>query len=157
MIDKERVRKIVENVLGDGAIFLVSLNISRQNNIRVFLDGDNGVTIADCIKISRHIESHFDRDSEDFDLEVSSVGVGEGLVHLRQYRKNVGRRLAIVTTEKERKKGTLVEVSDEGITIHQDKTEKGKKKRKVPEPDAEAPLFLPFGQIEEAKVQVSFK
>ena len=157
MIDKEQIKGIVEDILGNGAIFLVSLSVSRQNNIRVYLDGDDGVTIADCIKISRHIESQLDRDNEDFDLEVSSVGVSEGLVHQRQYRKNVGRRLAIVTTENERQKGTLAEVSDEGITIHPDKKEKGKKKRKVPEPDTDAPLFLPFGQIEEAKVQVAFK
>ncbi len=157
MIDKELVKKIVDEYLVGGHVFLVSLKVSRQNQISVFLDGDNGVTIQDCSKLSRHIESQFNRDREDFELQVSSVGVGQPLLLTRQYKNNVGRRLAISTEGNQRIKGKLTEVSEQGITIEKDKADKGKKKKKEPDTDTEAIVFVPFDQLLEAKVQVSFK
>ncbi len=157
MIEKELVKKIVDDYLADGHVFLVGLKISRQNQIRVFLDGDTGVTIQDCSRLSRHIESLLDRDREDFELQVSSVGVEQPLLLIRQYKNNIGRRLAIRTTDDLRIKGKLTEVNDQGITIEKDKADKGKKKKKEPDTDTEAIVFVPFDQILEAKVQVSFK
>ncbi len=157
MVDKETVISIVEDYFEAGDIFLVAVRVSTQNSIRVFLDGDNGVTIDDCIKLSRHIEMQLDRDTEDYDLEVSSVGVGHPLILRRQYKNNIGRRLDITTNDEKRIKGKLVEVSEQGVVIEKDKQEKGKKKKKEPETDAEARVLLLFEQIAEAKVQVSFK
>jgi ribosome maturation factor RimP len=157
MINKEKVKSIVEDYLGEGEIFLVAVRVSTQNSIRVFLDGDNGVTIDDCIKLSRHIEMQFDRDTEDYDLEVSSVGVGHPLLQKRQYINNIGRRLDITTTDSQRIKGRLVEVQEQGVVIEKDKPEKGKKKKKEPDTDTDSRVSLPFENIDEAKVQVSFK
>lgn len=157
MIDKDLVTKIVTEYLEDGPIFLVALKVSKQNQISVFLDGDNGVTIQDCSKLSRHIESQLNRDSEDFELQVSSVGVGQPLLLTRQYKNNIGRRLAISAEGDLRIKGKLTQVSEKGITIEKDKADKSKKKKKEPETDTEATVFIPFDQILEAKVQVSFK
>ncbi len=157
MINKENINKIIEDYLADGDIFMTHLSVKRQNIIKVFLDGDKGVTIADCSRLSRHIESQLDRDLEDFDLVVSSVGVDEPLSLLRQYRKNSGRRLSITTHENIRLTGKLLDVTEQGITFEKDKQVKGKKRKKEPETDKEARLFLPFDQIHEAKVLVSFK
>lgn len=157
MINKESINEIIEDYLSDGEIFMTHLSVSRQNTIRVFLDGDKGVTIADCSRLSRHIETQLDRDLEDFDLVVSSVGVDEPLNLLRQYRKNLGRRLSIITNENIRLSGKLLDVNEQGITLEKDKQAKGKKKKKEPETDSEARMFLPFDQINEAKVLVSFK
>ncbi len=157
MIDKELVKKIVEDYLTEGQVFLVALKVSRQNQIRVFVDGDNGVTIQDCGRLSRHIESQLNRDIEDYELQVSSVGVGQPLVLPRQYKNNIGRRLAITAEGDLRMKGKLTDVNEQGITIEKDKIDKSKKKKKEPETDSETTVFLPFEQIVEAKVQVSFK
>ena len=157
MIDKDKVRDIVEDYLEEGNIFLVAVRVSTQNSIRVFLDGDDGVTIHDCIKLSRHIEMQFDRDIQDYDLEVSSVGVGHPLVLKRQYKNNIGRRLDVTTNDEQRIKGKLVEVQEQGVVIEKDKPEKSKKKKKEPDTDTDARVLLPFEEIAEAKVQVSFK
>lgn len=157
MVDKEKVKDIVTDYLGEGDIFMVAVRVSTQNNIRVFLDGDNGVTIEDCIKLSRHIEMLLDRDIEDYDLEVSSVGVGHPLMLRRQYKNNIGRRLDITTNDEKRIKGKLVEVTEEAVVVEKDKPEKGKKKKKEPDTDTETRVQILFEQIAEAKVQVSFK
>lgn len=157
MIDKEAVKDIIRDHLADSDIFLVKITVSRQNNIRVFLDGDNGVTIADCTRLSRNIESQLDREKEDYDLEVSSVGVGQPLTLLRQYINNTGRRLKVTTEGDIYISGKLTDVKDDGITIEKDKQQKGKKKRNEPETDSESKVFLPFDNIIEAKVLVSFK
>ena len=62
------------------------------------IDGDNGVLVEDCMFVSRAIEHNLDRETEDFSLEVSSVGATTPLVHKRQYKKHIGRILKIVTT-----------------------------------------------------------
>ncbi len=156
MVDKELVEKISEAFLKDGDVFLVAVKVSTQNSIRVFLDGGNGVTIDDCIRLSRHIEAQLDRDKEDFELEVSSVGVGHPLQLKRQYNINVGRRLAINLNDDRQVKGKLLEVKEEGVVIEIDKEKKGKKKPKTAETDPESSIFIGFEQIVDAKVQVSF-
>ncbi len=157
MIDKDIVKDIVVDYLGDGDVFIVAVRVSTQNSIRVFLDGDNGVTIDDCIKLSRHIEMQLDRDIEDYDLEVSSVGVGHPLMLKRQYKNNIGRRLDITTNDEQRIKGRLVEVQEQGVVLEKDKPEKSKKKKKEPDTDTDAKVLIPFEEIAEARVQVSFK
>ncbi len=157
MIEKKQITDIVEAYLAESDHFLVSLTVSRQNNIKVFIDGDRGVTVADCIALSRHIESCLDRDAEDFTLDVSSVGVGQPLVMARQYNNNVGRRLAIKTADDKQYKGMLIEVTNDGIWLEMDKEKKKKKQKKELEPQAESKVFVHYDDILEAKVQVSFK
>ena len=72
MIDKEKVQSIVNQELEGTDLFLVDLKIGKDNKISVFIDGDNGVTIQNCIDLSRKIESNFDREVEDFELSVFS-------------------------------------------------------------------------------------
>ena len=157
MIDKREVKNIADDYLGEGKLFLVSVRVSTQNRIMILIDGDQGVTISDCVKLSRHLESSLDREKEDFELQVSSVGVGQPLQLIRQYRNNQGRRLEVKDPQGEKQGGKLVEVSEEGIWLEKDKAQKGKKKKKEIETDAGDKIFIPFAQIAEARVQVSFK
>ena len=91
---KEKVEQLIsEGVEGTG-IFLVKLTVSSSNDINVLLDSDSGLTLANCRTVSRAIESNLDREEEDFSLTVSSAGIGEPLA-LRQYKKNVGRKVQI--------------------------------------------------------------
>ncbi len=157
MIDTENVRKYVDEFLDGTSIFVVEIKVTPHNKIMVYVDGDQGVTIEDCSKLSRHIERELDRDLEDFELEVSSVGVGHPLQLVRQYHNNIGRRLAVVTNDEQIIKGKLTEVTEQGIVIEKDKPAKGKKKKKDPETDIHDRMFIQFVEIREAKVQVSFK
>lgn len=157
MTDKGYITDIVNEYLGEGELFLVAITISTQNRIRVFIDGDKGVSIDDCIRLSRHIESQLDRDKEDFELEVSSVGVGQPLVLFRQYNNNLGRRLSVHASDNRYIKGKLTGVTQDGIFIEKERADKGKKKKKEPETDSGSKQFIPFDDILEAKVQVSFK
>ena len=124
MIEKIKILELINNALDGSDKFLVNLKITPDNRIYVDIDGDNGVTIDDCIELSRAIESQLDRDEEDFALDVSSAGADQPLKLIRQYRKNVGRDLEVVTIDGERAEGTLEDASDEGIVIRTPGTKK---------------------------------
>ena len=124
MIEKIKILELVNGALEGSEKFLVSLKITPDNRIFVDIDGDNGVNIDDCIELSRAIESQLDRDAEDFELNVSSAGADQPLKLVRQYRKNVGRDLEVVTLDGERAEGTLEDASDDGIVIRTPGTKK---------------------------------
>lgn len=119
MIDKEVVLDIIEEELDSSDLFLVDLRVGKDNKISVFIDGDNGVKIQDCIDLSRVIEGSFDREVEDFELSVYSSGVGEPLLLKRQYKKNIGRNIAITTNNDEHIEGELLRVDEEKIVVRQ--------------------------------------
>ncbi len=156
-MNKKTIQDIVDEYLAGSDHFLVSLTVSSQNHIRVFIDGDTAVKVADCIALSRHIESRLDRDAEDFNLEVSTVGVGQPLVMTRQYKNNIGRRLVVNVKDNLQLKGKLVEATDEGVWIELEIEKKKKKQKENTGAQAESKVFVHYKQIVEAKVQVSFK
>jgi len=154
MIDKASIVLIVEERLKDTDLFLVEVKVSARNKIMVFLDGDNGVPISSCIDVSRHIESKLDRDVQDFELEVSSVGVDTPLTLPRQYVKNIGRDIVYTDIEDKKVKAKLLEADDSGFTVEK---KIPKKKKKIKE-DAEGPVQkLSYNDVKDVKVQVSFK
>ena len=115
---KEKVNTLLQEVLDEEqSLFLISKEITAGNKIVIVIDGDNGVTLSDCMKVSRNIEHNLDREEEDFSLEVYSSGVSEGITHVRQYKKNVGRKLEVITADDKKVEGTLVETDDEKIKL----------------------------------------
>ncbi len=117
MIEKIKILELVNSALEGSDKFLVNLKITPDNRIFVDIDGDNGVTIDDCIAVSRAVESQLDRDEEDFELNVGSAGADMPLKLLRQYRRHVGRELEVVMVDGERVDGTLEEVTDDDIVV----------------------------------------
>lgn len=98
MTFKEKVSELLKAGLEEKpSIFLIDLTITDAFKIIVTLDGDNGVTLQDCIDISRAIEHNLDREEQDFSLEVASGGVSAPLKLVRQYKKNIGRTLQVKT------------------------------------------------------------
>jgi ribosome maturation factor RimP len=96
-------KKIVENLLEDALnersdLFLIDFSVGTDNHITIVIDGDTGVLVEDCMFISRAIEHNIDREEHDFSLEVFSAGATTPLVHKRQYKKHIGRTLAVKTT-----------------------------------------------------------
>ena len=98
-------------------LFLIDFELSLGNKVNITIDGDNGVTVDDCVQLSRSLENNLDRDSEDFSLEVSSAGANTPLVHRRQYVKNIGRILNLVTCDNEKYEAVLKDVSDQNIIL----------------------------------------
>ena len=126
MIAKVKISESVEEFLTDGTLFLVDVKVSRDNRIEVFIDGDEGVKIQDCIDLSRNLESRLDREEEDFELSVLSWGLGEPLKLKRQYVKNIGQKVEAVCVSGECIEGVLKEVGESGLSIEVTKG-KGKK------------------------------
>lgn len=151
---KDKVEKLAEQVFEENPnLFLISLEINSANHIKIVIDGDEGVSVNDCITVSRGIEHNLDREEEDFSLEVTSAGVSEPLSIPRQYKKNIGRRLK-VRTENDKFEGDLVEANDKDIKLSWKAREPkpvGKGKVTV---DKEA--LVPYDEIVEAKVKITF-
>ena len=135
-------------------IFLVDLKISNDKSIKIILDADKEVNVKDCIDISRSIEGALDRDHEDFSLEVASAGVGSPLKFPRQYHKNLGRKLEVISTEGLKFEGDLTHVKEDAIELQWKQREtkrigKGKVtviKNKI----------LKFDEISQTKVMIKF-
>ena len=120
---KEKVEQLITEGVEGTDIFLVKLTVSSSNDINVLLDSDSGLTLSYCRSISRVIETSLDRDDEDFSLTVSSSGVGEPLV-LRQYMKNVGRKVRVTLIDGEIIEAKMVAADDKGIELEWKSREK---------------------------------
>ena len=120
---KDKVEQLIAKGVEGTDIFLVKLTVSSSNDINVLLDSDSGLTLSDCRSISRAIESSLDREDEDFSLTVSSAGVGEPLV-LRQYKKNVGRKVRVTLIDGEIIEAKMVAADDKGVKLEWKSREK---------------------------------
>lgn len=134
MINKKDIEEIVCRKLTDTSYFLVDVLINKDNNIVVEIDSFDFVDIDFCIELSREIESHFDRDIEDFDLEVGSAGLSSPFKVEQQYQKNIGKEVEVLTKKGVKYIGTLVSSTEENFCIQFEKLEKQegcKRKAKV--------------------------
>lgn len=154
MITIEKIRDLAGIKIAEGTNFIVDISVKPGNKIRVLLDNDKGITISDCIAMSRHIESNLDRESEDFELDVMSPGLTEPLKILRQYTKNIGKQVELLTKENTRFRGNLVSASEEGVIIETKIKEKveGKKGKQTIINN----INLTFNEIKETKIVLSF-
>jgi len=151
---KEKVRELLENALQENeSLFLIDFAIQGSNHIRIIIDGDNGVTVTDCIELSRAIEHNLNREEEDFSLDVMSAGVSEGLIHRRQYKKNIGRKLVVKTAEEEIE-GKLTAINENKITLNwKARVSKSIGKGKV---TVRKEANIAYDAIIEAKVVITF-
>lgn len=152
----DSVKKLLAEALENRPdLFLIDLSISSSNAICVILDGDNGVSLNDCIEVSRQIEHNLDREEVDFSLEVASAGASEPLKLQRQYQKNIGRKLKVTLSENGKAvEGKLTQVSDNQIVLEYKVREpKPVGKGKV---TVEKKEEIAFDAIKEAKVMVTF-
>ena len=114
---KEKVAGLVNDFLAEREdLFLIETKITAAQDITVILDGDNGVTLQDCLDASRAIEFNLDED-EDFSLQVMSAGLSEPLETPRQFRKNIEREIEVWLNNDEEIEGELIEVNETDITL----------------------------------------
>ena len=127
------------------------MGADTSNN--VVLDGDHGVSVQDCMKISRAIEHNLEREVEDFSLTVTSAGAASPMVNPRQYKKNIGRKVKVLTSE-EIYEGNLTGAHENGIVLEWKAREPkpiGKGKTTV-----QKKKEITFSDIKEAKVILKF-
>ena len=117
MIDKQIVKEIVEDFLESSDNYLVDIVIKPDNTILIEIDNDRSVSIDDCVVLSKFIETKLDRDIEDYDLEVSSAGIGQAFKIIRQYRKNIGNEVEILTQTGLKYIGVLKVVNENNIVL----------------------------------------
>lgn len=118
MFLKDKVESLIEKFLQERAdVFLISCKVSADNKIEVIIDGDEGISIQDCLQCSRAIENNLDREEEDFALSVYSAGVTNPLILPRQYKKNLGRELKVFLEEGKEINGVLEQVKEDKITL----------------------------------------
>lgn len=117
MIDKQLLAKTVEEAIEGTNLFVVDIAVKPGNNIIVEVDSAEGVDIDTCVAITRRIESVFDRDVEDYELEVGSAGLTSPFKVKGQYEKNIGNEVEIITRDGRKLSGRLVEVTDESFTV----------------------------------------
>ncbi len=151
MITKEKVQSLAQEVLLVDQ-FIVDITVGAGNVILVLVDSDSGISVGECVEISRHIEHSLDREEEDFSLEVSSPGLSFPLKVVRQYPKNIGREVEVVTLNGEKQKGILKSADSTSFELETILKEKiaGKKV-------ATAKLIpYKYDQIKTVKIVISF-
>ena len=117
MITTESITELIAQHIEGSDIFLVEVLVRPGNAIRVHVDCQGGISIDECVKVSRFINESLDRDVEDYSLEVSSPGLGGAFKVKQQYEKNVGRDIEVLYTDGIKVRGKLVSVSEEGIVL----------------------------------------
>ena len=155
MTFKNKVQELLDAALAERPeLFLVDLSINESNKICINLDGDQGVSLQDCIDISRSIENNLDREEQDFSLEVASAGVSSPLKFVRQYKKNIGRTLKVKINSSEEIEAKLVAADEDKITLEWQAREPKKigKGKETVQKKAE----ILYQNIKEAIVIVSF-
>lgn len=140
MITNEAIVELVEQHLQGTDIFLVEIAVKPGNRIKVQVDRSEGISIEECVKISRHLNKLLDKDEEDYSLEVSSPGLGSPFKVKQQYEKNVGQTIDVLFSDGTRIAGKVQSVSDSGIVLQV----KGKDKE------------IEFEEIKTSKAIISF-
>ena len=157
MISKKEIVKLAEERIKelDNGNYLVDVTVSLKNAISVKMDNLNGgVSVKDCVSVSRNIEHNLDREKEDFELQVSSPGLDKQFMVMQQYLKNIGKQVSVVTLGNVTLTGELVEASQKEISLKELKVEKNKTTKKKEQ--IENIHHLLMDEIRETKLIISF-
>jgi ribosome maturation factor RimP len=117
MIEKENIANLVGQHIDGTGIFIVDVVVKAGNAIRVWVDRPGGITIDECVEISRFLNGQLDRDVEDYSLEVSSPGADSPFRVRQQYEKNIGRQVEITLMNGTSQEGTLGSVLEESVIL----------------------------------------
>ena len=154
MLDAKELRTFIEKELEGSEYFLVDLKVRPDNFIEVEIDSDGPVSIEECERLTRAIETEFDRDKEDYELEVGSAGITSPFKVKRQYEKNLGREVETVLKDGKKLIGLLKDVKEDTFTIiSKEKVRKPESKRPVIE---EVEHILPYSEVKQTKYILKF-
>ncbi len=137
MIDRQQVWDIVEAGLEGTDCFMVDVIVTPANEITVEIDSSTGVDIDLCVALTRRVEEAFDRDAEDYSLEIGSAGLTSPFKVDGQYEKNLGNEVEVLTADGRKLRGELTEYTpgaEAAFTIEVE--------RKVKEPGQKRPHMV---------------
>lgn len=139
----------------DDKMFVVEITVNERNVINVFVDSFEGLSIDQCIAISRHVEHSFDREEEDFELQVSSPGLTESFKVTQQFIKYIGRAVEVKNLDEEKMEGVILEADNDKFVLETSSLEKleGQKKKQL----VVKQHHLKYDEIKSAKAVISFK
>ena len=131
MIDKKDILKLAKKVTVNTDLFVVDVEIDKGNKIFLVIDGDNGVTIGQIVEVSRFIEGSYDREVEDFELNVSSYGIDKPIILDRQYQKYKDKPIELLLTDESIRRGVLVSANAEKVVLKEEVVKKNRKSKKM--------------------------
>jgi ribosome maturation factor RimP len=144
--------RVVSLIGAEKDLFLVEIRIKPTNNVKIYIDGDQGVSVDKLVSYNRKLYRQLEEEGVfpdgDFSLELSSPGLDEPLKMHRQYVKNIGRPVEVILNDGIKQEGVLKAVTEEAIEV-ESTTGKGKKA-------VTAQLTIPFIQIKSTKIQIKF-
>lgn len=154
-MNKQVVNQLVSEALSENnSLFLIDLLLHQDNRIVVQIDGDQGVPLQECIRISRYIEQRLDKEVEDYALEVTTPDIAEPIKNIRQYQKNLQRTLVVTLKDKSKVEGVMTEISEQSIVLES--------KVREPKPIGKGKITVvkeievPFENIEKTIVKIMF-
>jgi ribosome maturation factor RimP len=154
MIETDNIKKLVEKKLAGSEAYPVEISVRPDNLIYVEIDNDQGVSIDDCVALSRFIEQHLDREKEDFELQVSSSGLTSPFKVTRQYRKYIGKRVEMQLKSGEKLTGVLKDADDRGATLSvAEKNQSARRRNTTTLPDQ----TYAYDEIKHTKYLIEFK
>lgn len=155
MIDAHKIEELTDRELKDSSLFLVEIKISTSNEIEVVIDSDGSVDIDDCVRLNRIIEDSLDREEEDFELTVTSAGIGQPLKLLRQYKKLTGKIVEVVLNNGTKIRGELRGADENSITIayKEMRAVEGKKRKQ----EFDTVTTYPLAEVKSTREFLDFK
>lgn len=155
VIERKHIEDIAKEELKETKIFLVDVIVSRSNVIQVFIDQNDGICLDDCARLHRGIWEQLDREQEDFELQVSSPGLGQPIRVFPQYLKALGQKLEIMLQDGDIVKGILLEARpiETGKEAELVVRQIGTKRKPAP---AE-PIVMQINRIKTARIEIDFK
>lgn len=155
MIDKNLVIDAVEKALEGTDMFLVDVTVGTDNRIVVEVDSMGYMDVDTCVALSRTIEASLDRDAEDFELEVGSAGLTSPFKVKRQFEKNLGKEVEVLSRDGRKFSGVLTNVGEEDFTVE---VARKVKKEGAKRPTIEMqPETLGYGDAKSVKYVINFK
>jgi ribosome maturation factor RimP len=149
---KAMEERVVSLIGAEKDLFLVEIRIKPTNNLKIYIDGDQGVSVDKLVSYNRKLYRQLEEEGVfpdgDFSLELSSPGLDEPLKMHRQYVKNIGRPVEVILNDGIKQEGVLKAVTEEAIEV-ESTTGKGKKA-------VTTQLTIPFIQIKSTKIQIKF-
>ncbi len=121
MIDRNMLGSFITGWLEERSCFLTDLKVAPDNHITVEIDSLSPVDIDLCIALTRAIESEFDRDKEDYELEVGSAGLTSPFKVSMQYQKYLGQDIEVLTADGRKLFGMLLTADSEGFTLRSER------------------------------------
>ena len=151
VINKEDIRGVAEVRINEIGGYLVDVKVSRNNDITIYFDILEGVTLDHCLDLTKYIEERFDRDLEDCQLTVCSAGLDAPFLVPQQYQKNIGKEVKVLLKNGKREKGKIISYQ-ESLVLETTKRQKGTRNKYLKER-----VLINKDEIKETKLKINFK